>query len=215
MQSPPQIGISGGQTHGLFELAQRVPPPPLLHVDPGEVHMTETGAARIASPASRARATTPPRRAFPAASGSSRCRCRGCRNRDPRRWRAGTPGSPRPGAPGSCRSSPGRYGPRRSGARRSSAGRDRSRGRDPPHLVLVGLLPDFRGPVEAFRGAHPVTSPARLRAEGPCPRTSTRSGWSPGSDPASRPAQTASAARRPGRSRRAPPGRRRRTPPEA
>src|SRR4030095_15857961 len=59
----------------------------------------------------------------------------------------------------------------------------------PPHLVPGGLLPDLRGPVEALRGAHPVTRWARPRAEGPCPRTSTRSGWSAGRDPASPPAR--------------------------
>src|SRR5262249_34957541 len=81
----------------------------------------------------------------------------------------------------------------------------------PPHLMLVSLLPDLGGSIEAGR-AHTVTRSARPRAAGPCPRTSTHNGWSPGSGRASRRARTASASRPPGWSRPARPERRRRTP---
>src|SRR5205807_3787593 len=41
VQRPPEFGVAGSQTHGAFELAQRVPPPPLFYMDPREIHVGE------------------------------------------------------------------------------------------------------------------------------------------------------------------------------
>src|SRR5215831_11897386 len=47
MQGSPEIGVARSQLHGLLEFPQCVPPPPLLHADPGEVHMRKL--ARLVS----------------------------------------------------------------------------------------------------------------------------------------------------------------------
>src|SRR6185295_2303884 len=212
MQGSPEVGVSGGQTHGLLEFPERIPPPPLLHADPGQVHMRKL--ARLVSP-------------------------RLLRPLQPRDGLVELPllhqvttdvvvgvseiGVDVDGAQALLGRlieaaleavSPSQEGVGLGGRvhlDRALIELDRPV-ELPPHLVLVGLLPDRGGPVEAFRRTHPVTRSARPRGEGPYPRTYTRSGWSPGSGPASPRARTPSAARLPGRSRRAPPGRRRRTP---
>src|SRR5882724_339748 len=45
----------------------------------------------------------------------------------------------------------------------------------PLHLVAVGFPPEHGRPAEAFRVVHRITRSATPRAAGPCPRTSTRS----------------------------------------
>src|SRR4029453_10380984 len=212
MQGTPEVGVSGGQTHGLLEFPQRVPPPPLLHADPGEVHMWKR--ARLVS-----------LRLLGALEPGDRLVELSLLHQITADVVVGVAevGIDVDGAQALLGRllqtpleavSPSQEGMSLGGRvhlDRALVELDRSV-ELPPHLVLVSLCPDLGGPIEALGGAHTVTRSARPRAAGPCPRTSTRSGWSPGSGPSSRRAATASAARPPGRSRPARPGRRRRTP---
>src|SRR5262249_49196877 len=212
MQGTPEVGVSGGQPHGLLEFPQCVPPPPLLHADPGEVHMRKLAwlvslrLLRRLEPGHRllelpllhqiaADVVVGVAEVGIDVDGAQALMGRLLQTT----------------LEAVCPSQEGVSLGGRLHLDRALIELDRTV-ELPPHLVLVSLFPDLGGSIEAFGGAHTVTRSARPRAAGPCPRTSTRNDWSPGSGPASRRAPTASAARPPGPSPPVRPGRRRRTP---
>src|SRR5262245_21559672 len=212
MQGSAEIGVSRSQTHRLLEFPERVPPPPLLHANPGQVHMRKLarlvslGLLRPFQPRDGLielpllhQVTTD------VVVGVSEIRV----DVDGAQALLGRLIEAALEAVGPSQEGVGLGG--RVYLDRALIELNRPV-ELPPHLVLVGLLPDRGSPVEAFRRAHLVTRSARPRGEGPYPRTSTRSGWSPGSGPASPRVRMPSAARPPCRSRRAPPERRRQTP---
>src|SRR5262245_392266 len=212
VQSPSQLSIFRGQAHGTLELAQCVPPSALLHVDPREVHIGELpglvplGVLRPLQPGHRLvelallHQVTPyvvvgvPEVGVDFDGAHALLR----RLVEPA-LEAVRPAQESVGL--GC------------GADLERATVELDRAVELTlHLVPVGFLPDLGRLVETLPLLHEVTSWARSRAEGPCPRTSTRSGWSSRSAAASPRARQTPGPRPLVRPRRARPARPSRTP---
>src|SRR5262245_6045196 len=212
VQCPSQLGIFRGQAHGTLELAQCLPPSALLHVDPREVHIGELpglvplGVLRPLQPRHRLVELALLHQVTPYVV-------------------VGVPevGVDVDGAHALLRRL---VEPALEAVRPAQEGVGLGCGADLDraaveldgtveltlHLVPVGFLPDLGRLVEALALLHEITSWARSRAEGPCPRTSTRSGWSSRSAAASPRARRAQGRPRPGPPPRAPRARPSRTP---